>query len=175
MGYVLPDPTVPVAVQQLENTRQYLEHSVLGCVILDKEFTIVIYPARSELWAFLDSKSLETHPSAKLRFHLLPKPLQVGDPRMDGALATPLMDLSTIIGRALKLDIGQLFNHHGRIPLQRKAFLLYHPVEHKAELDLVTAFLLMHNVEVFPSWMAGAWDCFRQDMVQGGPGVILVR
>lgn len=68
---------------------------------------------------------------------------------------------------------------HSGIPgddkmLERRAMLLYHPEEHSEEIELITRWLLMHDVQVSNLWYDGAWTQFHQDVSEGKSGIIIV-
>lgn len=52
--------------------------------------------------------------------------------------------------------------------------LLYSPEDHPHEIDLITRWLLMHDVKVNNLWHDGAWYKFQQDVVKDKSGVIIV-
>lgn len=60
-------------------------------------------------------------------------------------------------------------------PLERRAMLLYSPGEHTEDAELITRWLLMHNVQVSNLWYDGAWMQFQQDVLDGKSGIIIVQ
>lgn len=93
---------------------------------------------------------------------MVPKPSQINDR----------------IERFFNLDFAEMF--YPSVPgesdmLERHAMLLYDPKEHREELELVTRWLLMHDVEVANLWYDGAWSQFRADTAKYKSGVIIVR
>lgn len=86
--------------------------------------------------------------------------------------------LRTEIENLWNLDVGDMFNS-GRPGdnnvLERHAMLLYSPEDHPQELELITRWLLMHNVKVKSLWQANAWASFRDDLVEDKSGIIIVR
>jgi hypothetical protein len=127
------------------------------------------------MWHFLNEKSTKKPSSAKLRFHMLRKPISLKELNLDESPQRPLMDLEKLIGHALKLGADQLRDEDGGGKVDAKAYLLYHPIEHETELQLATRWLLLNNFEVFTPWLEGSWDCFCKTIEDGGSGVILVR
>ncbi|KAF1844651.1 uncharacterized protein K460DRAFT_365587 [Cucurbitaria berberidis CBS 394.84] len=81
------------------------------------------------------------------------------------------------IEQACKLDFADMFasNDGDGVLVDRRAFLVYHPKEHSEELDLITRWLLMHHVEVGNAWYDGSWDNFKQQILEGGSGVIIAH
>ncbi|KAF2016416.1 hypothetical protein BU24DRAFT_450937 [Aaosphaeria arxii CBS 175.79] len=59
--------------------------------------------------------------------------------------------------------------------MDRVAFLIFHPSDQAEELELLTRWLLMHNVEVCSFWAEGSWNYFKDKMLNGGSGVILTH
>jgi chromo domain-containing protein 1 len=94
-------------------------------------------------------------------------------------VASITSQLNGEIERFYNLDPIEIFN--SGIPdersdmLERRAMLLYHPEEHTEEIELITRWLLMHEVEVGNLWYDGAWSHFQQEAVDGKTGVIIVR
>lgn len=88
------------------------------------------------------------------------------------------LQLNSKIEQAYRLDFTDMFtsdcNNKGKSLMERRAFLLYHLQEHSKELEVVTRWLLMHHVEVSNAWYDGSWDKFRQHILNGGSGVIIV-
>jgi chromo domain-containing protein 1 len=82
------------------------------------------------------------------------------------------------IEQSLKITYTDLFewaeDKTGKIMLDRRACLLFHPLSHLQSLDLVTRWLLMHHVEVSSAWYEGFWDYFTQQLDKGGSGIIIV-
>lgn len=60
-------------------------------------------------------------------------------------------------------------------PLERRAMLLYSPEDHSEDIDLITRWLLMHDVQVSNLWYDGAWTQFQQDASEGKSGIIIVH
>ncbi|KAF3041507.1 hypothetical protein E8E12_003248 [Didymella heteroderae] len=60
-------------------------------------------------------------------------------------------------------------------PLERRAMLLYHPQEHREEIELIAQWLLMHEVQISNLWYDGAWDQFTEDVSEGKSGVIIAH
>ncbi|KAF2730528.1 hypothetical protein EJ04DRAFT_555345 [Polyplosphaeria fusca] len=83
-------------------------------------------------------------------------------------------EMQRLIGRACKLDYGDIFKHNEAF-LDRRVFLIFHPGHHAAELELVTRWMLIHHAEVFNFWVDGSWDKFRQEIEKGGTGVIMAH
>ena len=92
--------------------------------------------------------------------------------------ATTTAQLNRQIERFYNLDITEMFSSGvpGREDdvLERRAMLLYHPEDHSEEIELITRWALMHNVEVGNLWYDGAWNHFQQDVVNGRTGIIIV-
>jgi chromo domain-containing protein 1 len=81
--------------------------------------------------------------------------------------------LQAKIEKAYSLDYDKLFARHAG-HVDRKALLIYDSEQHAEELEVVTRWLLMHHIEVFSVRSEGAWDRFRQEIMAGGSGVIIV-
>lgn len=84
--------------------------------------------------------------------------------------------LKDIIEDVCKINFRTVFSSFGgrEEPLDRRAFLFFHPEYHMEELELLTRWLLMHHVEVGSLWANGSWDHFRDNIREGGSGVIIV-
>jgi hypothetical protein len=87
-------------------------------------------------------------------------------------------DLTKITEQNLKIDFVTLFeygdNEKGKLMLDRRALLLYHPVSHAEDMEVITRWLLMHSVEVYSPWFEGCWDQFTQHLNTGGSGIVIV-
>jgi hypothetical protein len=83
------------------------------------------------------------------------------------------------IERRLKITFTDLFewgeDQTGKIMLDRRVCLLFHPEDHVEYLDSITRWLLMHHVEVSSPWFEGCWEYFTQQIDKGGSGIIIVR
>jgi chromo domain-containing protein 1 len=85
------------------------------------------------------------------------------------------LDFEEIVGNACKLNFGDMFgDEKGGQLLAPTAFLMFNPRDHTKELELITRWLHLHHVEVRNVWVDGAWEHFKQNIVIGGTGVILV-
>lgn len=80
--------------------------------------------------------------------------------------------------QALQISFVDLFawsqDESSAVMLERRAMLLFHPVHHAEEVEIITRWLLMHHVEVSSAWYEGSWDYFRQQITEERSGVILV-
>lgn len=83
-------------------------------------------------------------------------------------------EVKLILEQALKVNFTQLFELGEDSMLDRRAMLFYHPVDHYEELELITRYLLLHNVEVSSAWNEGCWEYFRKQITRGGTGVVIV-
>lgn len=76
------------------------------------------------------------------------------------------------------LDVVDMFSS-GRpgddIMLEKHAMMLYSPQDHSQELELITRWLLIHNVKVNSLWQDGSWAKFREDVAKDKSGIIIVR
>jgi chromo domain-containing protein 1 len=81
--------------------------------------------------------------------------------------------LQTKIKTALKLEYNDIFARNGGV-MDGRALLIYEPDQHAEELETITRWLLMHHVRVFSMHSTGAWDRFRQEIMEGGSGVVIV-
>jgi chromo domain-containing protein 1 len=95
----------------------------------------------------------------------------------------PPVELSSLtakheIEEALQIAFTSLFQWSDdgteRIMLDRRALLLFHPVDHQEELELLTRWLLMHHVEVSNAWLPGAWYYHKEQIIAGGSGIVIV-
>jgi chromo domain-containing protein 1 len=85
------------------------------------------------------------------------------------------LNFQKMVGNACKLNFGDLFgDEQGGKMLAQTAFLMFHPRDHAKELELITRWLHLHHVEVGNVWLDGAWEHFKQNIVGGGTGVIIV-
>lgn len=90
------------------------------------------------------------------------------------------LDVARKIEIAFRLDLDDMFRCNGdqyadKIA-QPNAFLLYDPQKHIEELELIPRWLCMYHVKVFsPQEMGlgGAWDAFKQLVLEGGSGIII--
>ncbi|KAJ4335575.1 hypothetical protein N0V95_008855 [Ascochyta clinopodiicola] len=97
---------------------------------------------------------------------------------MQLSTATVSSQLSRQIEQHYNLSMAKMFGSGvtGDYILDRKAMLLYHPEEHAETLELITRWLLMHEVEVGNLWYDGAWSHFQQEVGEGGwSGIIIVH
>lgn len=80
--------------------------------------------------------------------------------------------------QALQISFVDLFawnqDESSAVMLERRAMLLFHPVHHAEEVEIITRWLLMHHVEVSSAWHEGSWVYFRQQITEERSGVILV-
>lgn len=86
--------------------------------------------------------------------------------------------LNAKIEKFYNLNIGEMFQSiipGDDQPLERRAMLLYSPEGHPEDVDLITRWLLMHDVQVSNLWYDGAWTQFCRDVSEGKSGIIIVR
>lgn len=97
----------------------------------------------------------------------------------------PMHPLAKISSKTMKMRIENACNLHfatifcsnldKNVYLDRRAFLVFHPQDHMEETELITRWLLMHHVEVCGLWIDGSWNYFKQALLDGASGVVLVR
>jgi chromo domain-containing protein 1 len=84
------------------------------------------------------------------------------------------------IEKALKTDFSHMFqwsqDEGEKNMLDRKAFLLYHPVDNQAELELMTRWLWLNHVEVSNAHFEGAWEQYAREHVKqkSNSGILVV-
>jgi chromo domain-containing protein 1 len=91
---------------------------------------------------------------------------------------TSSSSLKQSIEQTLRITFNDLFEWGDdgvkRMMLDRKAYLLFHPEEHLEQLDVITRWLLMHHVEVSSHWFQGGWEYYKQQIANGGSGIVIV-
>ncbi|KAF1918091.1 hypothetical protein BDU57DRAFT_514657 [Ampelomyces quisqualis] len=91
----------------------------------------------------------------------------------------PCLNMKQHIEHALKTSFDVMFSwsHNGnqRTFLDRSAFLLFHPVDHAEELELLTRWLLMHHVDISNPWFQGGWEHYTERLAHGGSGIVIVH
>ncbi|KAH7112158.1 hypothetical protein B0J11DRAFT_542776 [Dendryphion nanum] len=98
-------------------------------------------------------------------------------------LSDPIMStdqMLKMLEESCGLDFLRMFSYNletreGNSLMDRRAFLVFHPVDHAEELDIITRWLLLHHVEVFGFWDDGAWNHFKTQTLRGSTGVILAH
>lgn len=82
------------------------------------------------------------------------------------------------IEAALKVKFVELFERgfptSDPLAVQRIAFLAYHPQRDTELIELLTRYLMMHEVEVCNTWYTGSWDHFKNRLLEVGEGIIIV-
>ncbi|CAN9359619.1 unnamed protein product [Alternaria sp. RS040] len=87
--------------------------------------------------------------------------------------------LRTAGGSVCTLDFEDMFASNGGEEavnlLESRVFLMYHPEDHFEELEIITRWLLLHHVQVASTSYQGAWAVFKQQILQGGSGIIIAH
>ncbi|OAG19235.1 hypothetical protein CC77DRAFT_1021396 [Alternaria alternata] len=87
--------------------------------------------------------------------------------------------LRTAGGSVCTLDFEDMFASNGSEEavnlLESRVFLMYHPEDHFEELEIITRWLLLHHVQVASTSYQGAWAVFKQQILQGGSGIIIAH
>lgn len=99
------------------------------------------------------------------QLHQMPVAKQ-GLPQKQTPSTMTCSELDQKIAQIYDLDAVEMF--HPLLPgddtmLERRAMLLFHPEEHSEDIELITRWLLMHEVEVANFWYDGAWSHFREE------------
>ncbi|KAI4694047.1 uncharacterized protein J4E84_002627 [Alternaria hordeiaustralica] len=88
-------------------------------------------------------------------------------------------ELQERISAVSKLDFEDMFaTNDGETtidPVERRAFLFFHPEDHFVEFEIITRWLLMHHVQVSSASYAGGWADFQQQILKGGTGIIIAH
>jgi hypothetical protein len=91
---------------------------------------------------------------------------------------SPCLSMKQRIEHALGIRFNDIFSwgNNGKKStfLDRRAFLLFHPVDHAEELELLTRGLLMHHVDIKNLWFQGGWEHYTEQLTNGGSGVVIV-
>lgn len=152
--------------------RLYISHLIdhaSGGIAWDKDFSILVFPAKSELWSFLSSNNVPS--KAALRFYLLtrlpePPSRTISYPSQVPSNSVRLESiLSTLIGRSPRT----LFESNNA-SLDRAVFLLFDP-RRTPELDFWEQCFHAIKARVYRSDTAGSWDYFSKKIQSG---VVLV-
>jgi chromo domain-containing protein 1 len=92
-----------------------------------------------------------------------------------GPTSLSCLRFQEIVEDACKLNFAEMFgDENGSTMLRQIAFLMFHPKNHAKELELITRWLHLHYVEVRNVWLEGSWSDFKQQVVGGSTGVIIV-
>ncbi|KAF2121272.1 hypothetical protein BDV96DRAFT_563903 [Lophiotrema nucula] len=83
-------------------------------------------------------------------------------------------ELRDLIGSSCKLNFEELITYEDEL-LDRRALVIFHPLDHHKECELITRWLLLHHVEVHNFWFDGAWDTFNHAIMDNGTGAVLVH
>ncbi|KAI4689653.1 uncharacterized protein J4E88_003008 [Alternaria novae-zelandiae] len=88
-------------------------------------------------------------------------------------------ELQERISAVSKLDFEDMFATNDSEttidPVERRAFLFFHPEDHFVEFEIITRWLLMHHVQVSSASYAGGWADFQQQILKGGTGIIIAH
>lgn len=88
-------------------------------------------------------------------------------------------DLKRRIETVLKLNFEEMFTLNQSQDVDeicdRRAFLMFNPREHVEDYQLIQRWLLINSVEIFCIQFNGAWDGFKQCILDGGSGVIIAH
>ncbi|KAH3915015.1 hypothetical protein HBH56_083340 [Parastagonospora nodorum] len=91
------------------------------------------------------------------------------------------LEMKLKIEKVLKTDFSHMFqwsqDEGEKSMLDRKAFLLYHPVDNQEELELMTRWLMLHHVEVRNAYFEGAWRQYAREHVEqkSSSGILVVH
>ncbi|KAF1926664.1 uncharacterized protein M421DRAFT_422636 [Didymella exigua CBS 183.55] len=135
----------------------------------------------------IGSLNFASEPGFDIADHMLPtfsrevvqSPVAIDDFSRSQLPATiTSVQLNAKIEQLYNMNIMDMFN--SGVPdddtmLEHRAMLLYHPQEHTEDIELVTRWLLMHDVQVSNLWYDGAWTQFHQDMSEGKSGIIIAH
>jgi hypothetical protein len=165
---------VPVSSSstELEAYTQYLRMDSSGGVIYYNQAIMVIYPAQQESWNFLNAVA---HPNSqqahlrKLRIHIrssVSSPIINDTPTLMLDDETSIKDMKAMLRVNLGIEPDRLFEWPEQ-SLERRAFLMFDPEEHREELELVTRFLQLERVKIYHSGVPGSWEYFRKHCRSG--------
>jgi chromo domain-containing protein 1 len=92
--------------------------------------------------------------------------------------ASTCLQLQDKMELAFKINYVDMFQWSDdgteRKMIDRTAFLMYHPLDHLEELELITRWLLMHHVEVSNVWFEGAWEWWAKKIEGTSSGIVIV-
>ena len=146
---------------KFNDVRSILRLNVAGGLHLGKDFTLLIYPADSEDWAFLDQRLPEMHPiglrciihspmqstvneSSNERLERTKKRLEEKGKELTFAMDE--LPINTVMRTLYGIDYERLVRQPNQDKTKQNiTFLLIFPKKRKAEQDLIIQFLDANN------------------------------
>ncbi|KAF2640478.1 hypothetical protein P280DRAFT_507175 [Massarina eburnea CBS 473.64] len=122
---------------------------------------------------------LRLEASPQLDEDMMDAPSFIEPPKEEQPKMTPeAASIKAIVERietVLHLNFNEMFSYNDQEDgtLDKRAFLLFHPGIHAKELDMITRWLLVNEVEAFNFWSEGSWEEFRKETCNGKTGIII--
>ncbi|KAF1935467.1 hypothetical protein EJ02DRAFT_389143 [Clathrospora elynae] len=148
-------------------------HAPIPTVAVDVEMNDAIQPYMADEVAWYPPQSPTEEPQ---RQHFQPTP---PPPPPIPPTKLTCVEVKVKIEQAFKINFEDMFTRNNgekfRSLVDRRAFLVYDPKQHSAQLDLLTRWLLMHHVQISSPRHNGSWEDFKEQIMTGGTGVIIAH
>jgi len=138
---------------EIERLFQTLRSHSGGCMVLDSEFSMLIFPTGQQSWDFL--RLPKAGPGVKLQFVVMP-PIQPLPETKGPPQTTDAAQLEQELSSEIVLDHDRLFHANSR---ERSVFLLFHS-NYAEEIEAMMTSLHKAGATVYLNSEAGSWVQF---------------
>ncbi|KAI0154477.1 hypothetical protein GGR57DRAFT_116046 [Xylariaceae sp. FL1272] len=177
------EPASPEQAAALNNVAQWLRNDSTGLHLVQREFSILIFPTRCGDWASLNSSddvgsdlchfTYRWSPSIDTRLYPAENAL---DPKVLDKLYPPgSIDAKTLIKSLTGLDYDKMLPQQTSRDKDKQAYMLLMPLKQKQLLGVLKAWLLscQPNCEIFSLGKSDAWPAFHHAAKAGSGGTII--
>ncbi|KAI0402973.1 hypothetical protein F4802DRAFT_573260 [Xylaria palmicola] len=176
---------LPHHAAALRNVASSLQRSSIGLHLVAREFSILVYPAECDGWAWLEKDVKKPDPDTLLR-HLIFRssiPSQIypsqfhKDPKMFSQLIHPNgVNDPELVGALTGLDFSKLLPQDLRFK-DKQVYMLLIPLKARQLLGVIMAWLRCHQPDrpIFTVEQPNSWRLFHELVQAGAGGTIIMH
>ncbi|TRX90475.1 hypothetical protein FHL15_008644 [Xylaria flabelliformis] len=177
------EPTSHEHAAALRNVATSLQRRLIGLHLVAREYSILVYPADSDEWDWLDVGPKKPNPDIALRYLIYRSPISFqaypsefyNEPKVFKELIYPNGAKDPeLVGVLTGLEFKNLLPQDPRF-MDKQIYMLLIPLKARQLLGVITAWLRFHQRDrpIFTVEQSGSWRSFHEAVQAGAGGTII--
>ncbi|KAI0456092.1 hypothetical protein F5B21DRAFT_469696 [Xylaria acuta] len=177
------EPTLPEHVAALKNVAMSLQRRLIGMHLVAREYSILVYPAESDEWDWLDVGTKKPNPDITLRYLIYRSPITsraypsefYNEPKAFNELIYPNgVNDPELVGVLTGLKFKDLLPQDPKF-MDRQIYMLLIPLKAQQLLGVIMAWLRSHQRDrpIFTVEQPNSWRLFHEAVQAGAGGTII--
>ncbi|RYC54175.1 hypothetical protein CHU98_g12034 [Xylaria longipes] len=177
------EPVVPEHAAALKNVSVALQQKLIGLHLVAREYSILVYPAESDEWDWLDVGTKKPNSDITLRYLIYRCPITsraypsefYNEPKAFGELIYPNgVNDPELVGALTGLDFKSLLPQDFRF-MNRQVYMLLVPLKAQQLLGVIMAWIRVHQPDrpIFTVEQPNSWRLFHEAVQASSGGTII--